>query len=93
MYQKIKQWILSANALHVFLSFMLSVMIAGLFKRVGTADPWVMIIVAPVIAFFIGVFGEVIDEWTEGNEFSHVDVLRDIVGSVLAMITLALLLL
>ena len=93
IYQKIKQWIVSENTLHIFLSFMLSIMIAGLFKMMGTADKWVMIIVCPVIAFFIGLFGEYLDSWTTGNEFSQRDLLRDVIGCVLGMIAIGILVL
>ena len=93
IYQRIKQWIVKEDTLHIFLSFMLSIMIADLFKMMGTADKWVMIIVCPVIAFFIGLFGEYLDSWTTGNEFSHKDLVKDIIGCVLGMICIGMLIL
>lgn len=93
LYQKIKQWIIKEDTLHIFLSFMLSIMIADLFKMMGTADKWVMIIVCPVIAFFVGLFGEYLDSWTTGNEFSPRDLLRAVIGCVVGMVAIAIMIL
>lgn len=93
LYQKLKQWIVKADTLHVFVSFMLSIIIACVFNLMGTADKWVMIIVCPILAFFIGLFGEHFDSKISGNEFSHKDLVRNIIGCVLAMICIGMLIL
>lgn len=82
---------------------MLSVMMADLFKLMGTADKWVMIIVCPVIAFFVGLFVESFDGYfgtrqydkmgVKGNEFSPKDLLRDGIGCVAGMVAIAIMIL
>lgn len=93
LYQKIKGLLAKADTLHVFLSFMLSIVIAGVFNLMGTADKWVMIIVCPILAFFVGLFGEHFDSKISGNEFSHKDLVRNIIGCVLAMVAIGILVL
>lgn len=103
IYQIIKAFLASADMVHVWLSFVLTVVFADIFKLMDTADKWQIGIVAGVIAFFLGVFVESIDGYfgtrlydktgVRGNEFNPKDLLRDSIGCVLGIIAVLILVL
>lgn len=103
IYQKIKAFLSSADMVHVWLSFVLTVIIADGFKLMDTADRWQIGIVSGLLAFIIGAFVESFDGYfgtkqldrtgVKGNEFSPKDLLRDGIGCVLGIIAVLLLVL
>lgn len=98
-YQKIKGWLANPNMLHIWMTYFIANVIACLFKFGGAVDPLIYIILCPVIAWIAGVFVECFDGYygtkqeektgVIGNIFSTKDLLYDAIGAVLAMFTLA----
>lgn len=103
IYQIIKSFLASADMVHVWLSFVLTIVFACMFRLMGTADKWQIILVSGLLAFFVGVFVESFDGyfWTKqydktgvrGNEFNPNDLLRDAIGCVLGIIAVLILVL
>lgn len=100
-YQKLKEKLASADTLHIWLTYLLANIFACIFKLIGTADPLIYVILAPVLAWIVGVFVECLDGYygtkqldetgVPGNIFSVKDVGRDAIGAVIAMVTLGIL--
>lgn len=103
IYQIIKAFLASADMVHVWLSFVLTVIFADIFKLMDTADKWQIILVSGLLAFFVGVFVESFDGYfgtrqydktgVKGNEFSPQDLLRDGIGCVVGMVAIAIMIL
>lgn len=103
IYQIIKAFLASADMCHVWLSFVLTVVFADVFKLMDTADKWQIGIVAGVLAFIVGVFVESFDGYfgtkqydktgVRGNEFNPNDLLRDAIGCVLGIVAVLVLVL
>ena len=103
IYQIIKSFLASADMVHVWLSVVLAVIFADIFKLMDTADKWQIIIVSGLLAFFAGVFVESFDGYfgtrqydktgVKGNEFSPQDLLRDGIGCVAGMVAIAIMIL
>lgn len=103
IYQIIKAFLTSADMVHVWLSFILTIAFACMFRLMDTADNWQIIIVSGVLAFFAGVFVESFDGFfgtlqeektgVKGNEFSPQDLLRDGIGCVAGMVAIAIMIL
>lgn len=102
-YQIIKAFLASADMVHVWLSFVLTVIFADVFKLMDTADKWQIILVSGLLAFFVGVFVESFDGYfgtrqydktgVKGNEFNPQDLLRDGIGCVAGMVAIAIMIL
>lgn len=103
IYQIIKSFLASADMVHVWLSFVLTIVFACMFRLMGTADKWQIILVSGLLAFFVGVFVESFDGYfgtrqydktgVKGNEFSPQDLLRDGIGCVAGMVAIAIMIL
>lgn len=103
IYQIIKAFLASADMCHVWLSFVLTVIFADIFKLMDTADHWQIILVSGLLAFFAGVFVESFDGYfgtrqydktgVKGNEFNPQDLLRDGIGCVVGMVAIAIMIL
>lgn len=101
IYEKIKAYLSSPDMVHVWLSFFLTIAFAYVFKMMDTTDKWEIIFISAVGAFFIGVFAESLDGFfgtkqldntgVQGNEFSHKDLVKDIIGCILGMICIGIL--
>ena len=102
-YQKIKGWLDNQNMLHIWMTYFIANVFACIFKFIGAVDPLMYIILAPVLAWMVGVFVESFDGYygtkqldktgIPGNIFSTKDLLYDAIGAVLAMITIGILVL
>lgn len=100
-YQNFKEKLASADTLHIWLTYLLANIFACAFKFAGATDPLIYVILAPVLAWMVGVFVECFDGYfgtkqldktgIPGNIFSIKDIIRDAVGAVIAMITLGIL--
>lgn len=103
IYQIVKAFLASADMVYVWLSFVLTVIFADIFKLMDTADKWQIGIVAGVIAFIVGVLVDSLDGFfgtrqydktgVRGNEFNPKDLLRDAIGCVLGIIAVLILVL
>ena len=103
IYQLLKKFLTSADMVHVWLSFILTIAFACMFRLMDTADNWQIILVSGLLAFFVGVFVESFDGYfgtkqldetgVEGNIFSIKDLLYDAIGAVLGMITIGIIVL
>ena len=103
LYQKIKGWLADPNMLHIWMTYFLANVFACIFKFIGAVDPLMYIILAPVLAWMVGVFVESFDGYfgtkqldktgIPGNIFSTKDLLYDTIGAVLAMITIGIMVL
>ena len=99
----IKTFLSSADMVHVWLSFFLTILNACVFKLMDTTDKWEIIFISAVVAFFVGVFVESFDGFfgtkqldntgVQGDEFSPRDLLRDVIGCVLGMVAIGILVL
>lgn len=99
LYLKLKEKLAAADTLHVWLSYVLTMLFAVGFKLIGMCDPLGMILLPPVCAFIVGVFVESFDGYfgtkqldetgVLGNIFSTKDLLRDAIGCLMAMATIA----
>ena len=102
-YQKIKSFLAGQNMFHILYTYLLANVIACLFKFGGATDPLIYILLSSVIAWVIGVFVECFDGYfgtkqldktgVPGNIFSTKDLLYDAIGAVLAMVTIAIMVL
>lgn len=102
-YFKLKQWLAASDTLHIWLTYLLSNVVACFFRMIGAADPLMYVILAPVCAWMLGVGIECLDGYYGtkqldktgilGDIFSVKDVIRDAIGAVMAMITLGFLML
>lgn len=103
LYQKIKGWLANPNMLHIWMTYFIANVFACIFKFIGAVDPLMYIILAPVLAWMVGVFVESFDGYfgtkqldktgIPGNIFSTKDLLYDAIGAILAMVTIAIMVL
>ena len=103
LYQKIKAWLANSNMLHIWMTYFIANVFACLFKFGGAVDPLMYIILAPVLAWMVGVFVESFDGYfgtkqldktgVPGNIFSTKDLLYDAIGAALSMITIGIMVL
>lgn len=103
LYQKIKGWLANPNMLHIWMTYFIANVFACIFKFIGAVDPLMYIILAPVLAWMVGVFVESFDGYygTKQEEktgvieniFSTKDLLYDTIGAVLGMITIGIIVL
>lgn len=99
LYQRLKGWLANQNMLHIWMTYFIANVFACIFKLIGAVDPLMYIILAPLCAFIVGVFVESFDGYfgtkqldetgIEGNSFSTKDLLRDAIGCLMAMATIA----
>ena len=97
-YQKIKGMLANPNMFHVLYTYLLTNVYADLFQLVDTYDKLLVILGSGALGIVTGVFIESMDgrvgtkqldeTGVPGNEFSVKDLMYDIVGAVLAMVTI-----
>lgn len=103
LFLKLKGWLANPNMLHIWMTYFIANVFAYIFKFIGAVDPLMYIILAPVLAWMVGVFVESFDGYygtkqldktgVQGNIFSTKDLLYDTIGAVLAMITIGIIVL
>lgn len=103
LFLKLKGWLANPNMLHIWMTYFIANVFACIFKFIGAVDPLMYIILAPVCAFIVGVFVESFDGYfgtkqldktgIPGNIFSTKDLLYDAIGAVLAIVTIAIMVL
>lgn len=99
LYSKIKSFLASPNMFHILYVHLLAIVFADLFKMSGATDKLIYTILCPVLAWMFFVFVECLDGYfgtkqldetgIEGNSFSTKDLLRDAIGCLLGMLTIA----